>query len=110
MCVCVCVHMTHVCMCTHTSGHTTHVPTHHTRIHINKAFVMCVHVYVSACISLLPCRDGYSSTLQGLLDWAEVDLGFTELLFIQIGLCVMCMYQHASVRTHALIHINKTYA
>jgi len=32
--------------------------------------------------------DGYCSTVQGLLDWFEVDLGFTELLFIQIGLCV----------------------
>ena len=28
--------------------------------------------------------DGYCSTLQGLLDWFEVDLGFTEPLFIQI--------------------------
>jgi len=35
--------------------------------------------------------DGYSSTVQGLLDWFEVDLGFTELLFIQIHLCVMCV-------------------
>ena len=32
--------------------------------------------------------DGYCSTVQGLLDWFEVDLGFTELLFIQIDLCV----------------------
>jgi len=36
--------------------------------------------------------DGYHSTVQGLLDWFEVDLGFTELLFIQIGLCVMCVF------------------
>ena len=28
--------------------------------------------------------DGYCSTVYGLLDWFEVDLGFTELLFIQI--------------------------
>ena len=34
--------------------------------------------------------NGYCSTVQGLLDWFEVDLGFTELLFIQIDLCVMC--------------------
>jgi len=27
--------------------------------------------------------DGYCSTVQGLLDWFEVDLGFTELSFIQ---------------------------
>ena len=38
------------------------------------------------------CLDGYCSTVQGLLDWSEVDLGFTELLFIQIGLCVMCVF------------------
>ena len=36
--------------------------------------------------------DGYCSTVQGLLDWFEVDLGFTELLFIQIGLCVMNVF------------------
>jgi len=36
--------------------------------------------------------DGYCSTVQGLLDWFEVDLGFTELLFIQIDLCVMCAF------------------
>jgi len=36
--------------------------------------------------------DGYCSTVQGLLDWVEVDLGFTELLFIQIDLCVMCVF------------------
>jgi len=38
------------------------------------------------------CRtflDGYCSTVQGLLDWFEVNLGFTALLFIQIDLCVM---------------------
>ena len=32
--------------------------------------------------------DGYCSTVQGLLNWFEVDLGFTELLFIQIDLHV----------------------
>ena len=36
--------------------------------------------------------DGYCSTVQGLLDWFEVDLGFTELLFIQIDLCVTCVF------------------
>jgi len=34
--------------------------------------------------------DGHCSTVQGLLDWFEVDLGFTELSFIQIDLCVLC--------------------
>ena len=32
--------------------------------------------------------DWYCSTVQGLLDWFELNLGFTELLFIQIDLCV----------------------
>jgi len=36
--------------------------------------------------------DGYCSTVQGLLDWVEVDLGFTELSFIQIDLCVLCVF------------------
>jgi len=36
--------------------------------HMNKTFIF----------------DGYCSTVQGLLDWFEVDLGFTELSFIQI--------------------------
>ena len=36
--------------------------------------------------------DGYSSTVQGLLVWFEVDLGFTKLLFIQIDLCVLCVF------------------
>jgi len=39
-----------------------------------------------------PFLDGYCSTVQGLLDWFEVDLGFTELLFTQIDLCVMCVF------------------
>jgi len=36
--------------------------------------------------------DGYCSTVQGLLDWFEVDFGFTKLLSIQIDLCVMCVF------------------
>jgi len=41
--------------------------------------------------------DGYCSTVQGLLDWFEVDLGFTELLFIQIDLCVMGVFEEMGV-------------
>ena len=36
--------------------------------------------------------DGYYSSVQGLLDWFEVDSEFTELLFIQIDLCVMNVF------------------
>jgi len=31
--------------------------------------------------------DGYCSTVQGLLDWYVVNLGFTRLLFIRTDLC-----------------------
>ena len=62
---------------------------------------------VAVCCSVLQCvavccsvgtvqlhtpLDGYCSTLQGLLDWFEVDLGFTELLFIQTKACVLCVF------------------
>jgi len=46
--------------------------------------------------------DGYCSTVQGLLDWFEVDLGFTELLFIQISLCVVCVFTATSLRLSVL--------
>ena len=39
-----------------------------------------------------PFLDGYCSTVQGWLDWTEVDLGFTKLLFIQTDLSVMCVF------------------
>jgi len=35
---------------------------------------------------------GTVALYRGLLDWFEVDLGFTELLFIQIDLCVVCVF------------------
>ena len=51
---------------------------------------MAKETYISGSASLL---NGYCSTVQGLLDWFEVDLGFAELLFIQISLCVVCVLQ-----------------
>ena len=58
--------------------------------------LLSLHVYESLCMCTRASDvwstslDVYCSTAQGLLDWCEVDLGFTELLFIQIILCVMC--------------------
>ena len=62
---------------------------------------VCVY-FVRACfcvresdppkVCIIRFFDGYCSTVQGLLDWFEADLGFTELLFIQIGLCVLCVF------------------
>jgi len=69
---------------------------------------MCVYVCVCVCVCVCACAcvcvyirslrflDWYCSTVQGLLDWFEVDLGFTEFLFIQIDLCVICVY----IRSH----------
>jgi len=57
--------------------------------------------------------DEYCSTAQGLLDWFEVDLGFTELLFIQIDLCVLrSRLKHVryyfSCNTYIAFHVHKT--
>ena len=61
-------------------------------------------ISLSLSLSLFVCQeytflDGDCSTVQGLLDWFEVDVGFTELLFIQIGLCVVCVFVRMS-RVH----------
>jgi len=49
--------------------------------------------YLSLFLSLYHSfLDGYCSTVQGLLDWFEVDTGFPELFFFfQIDLCVLCV-------------------
>jgi len=68
---------------------------------IKKKSALCailhMHVYICACLFVCityVCTffDGYCSTVQGLLDWFEVDLGFTKLSFIQIDLCVLCVF------------------
>ena len=53
---------------------------------------VCIFAYMIVCMYACIALDGYCSTVQGLLDWFEVDLGFTELLFIQIDLCVLCVF------------------
>ena len=61
--------------------------------HINMYMYVYVYTY-SLCgmLDMSSFLDGYCSTVQGLLDWFVVDQGFTELLFIQIDLCVMCVF------------------
>ena len=43
-------------------------------------------MYVRYQVMTMGCSssflDGYCSAVQGLLDWFEADLGFTEILFI----------------------------
>ena len=57
------------------------------------------YLWVCVCLTHI-FLDGYCSIVQGLLDWFEVDLGFTELLFIQIDLCVLCvLHTHGNMET-----------
>jgi len=61
-----------------------HISTHICVTHLER--IMPLKCMYLTCISHT-FLDGYCSTLQGLLDWFEVDLGFTELL------CVSYVYQ-----------------
>jgi len=69
----------------------------HRYIYISIRTHTCINVSKDAAIDVI-CNtdffflDGYCSTVQGLLDWFEVDLGFAELSFIQIDLCVLCVF------------------
>jgi len=53
--------------------------------------------------------DGYCSNVQGLLDWFEVDLGFTELSFIQIDLCVLCVLVDFFYISRHFMYVNALY-
>ena len=57
-----------------------------------SALCVCYSTSTVSSHSVSSCFDGYCSTVQGWLDWCEVDLGFAELSFIQIGLCVPCVF------------------
>ena len=74
-------------MCAYTLLHAYYSPYITTTLHIS--IYLLLNIYPCIYHSYL---DGYCSTVQGLLDWFEVDFGFTELLFIQIDLCVMCVF------------------
>ena len=43
------------------------------------------------CFCNNACHDGYCSTVQGLLDWFEVDLGFPELFLFRL-ICVLSVF------------------
>jgi len=54
---------------------------------------------------LIAFLDGYCSTLQGLLDWFEVDLGFPVLVLFRL-ICVFCVclfLSHSLSRTHTYL-------
>jgi len=57
--------------------------------HLHNPFTNVTFTRVMWLISIchptcVTCVDGHCSTVQGLLDWFEVDLGFSELLFVSI--------------------------
>ena len=95
----------HTHHCTYTvTAHTQSLHMHSHCVHciqlqsyIHTQYAETVYVQVSR-----PFFDGYCSTVQGLLDWFEVDLGFTELSFIQIDLCVLCMYRSPALYTYTV--------
>ena len=71
VCMCVCVH---VCVC---------------------ALACLLHVFCGMCGMLMKSGvtffDGYCSTVQGLLDWFEVDLGFTRaFIYSNRFVCSVC--------------------
>ena len=61
-----------------------HTATHCNTLQLTATYCnTATHYWVLRLIvSWLTSVDGYCSTVQGLLDWFEVDLGFTELSFI----------------------------
>ena len=115
MCMCVYVYKTYIYLyinifsCTHIHAYTY--------IHMCVCiYILSVYIYsgrsrYSICmiIRLLMGTaafvDGYCSTLQGLLDWFGVDLGFTELSFIQIDLCVLCVFVLYYISQFQILHM-----
>jgi len=63
----------------------------------------CIHIHYILCTCMYPIYTFLAelflmgTTVQGLLDWFEVDLRFTELSFIQIDLCVRCDFVYMYV-------------
>ena len=51
----------------------------------------CILLLAVTKLCTLAFLDGYCSTVQGLLDWFEVDLGFTKIFFSSL-ICVLCVF------------------
>jgi len=84
-------------------------------IHMSQAVCTCTQDFVCEPHDMHSFLDGYCSTLQGLLDWFEVDLRFTKLLFIQTDLCVnpttrTFLYMYTCIYIHIICHIFARYS
>jgi len=88
----------------------THANAHsYTLTHTHLLCLSLSHTHHSVSLSQTHTFvDGYCSTVQGLLDWFEVDLGFSELLFIEIDMCVLCdfvLYSRVSLSSCPFLDI-----
>jgi len=125
-----CIHMCiHVYTCTHAvGGLRTHTCVLFTQLLFAASAIIYMYIYVYTFIFkhvhvyikelVYTFVDGYCSTVQGLLDWFEVDLGFTELsnsyctltgikeLVYTHTVChvytTTCVYKRVSVHTHSV--------
>jgi len=108
---CVCIHLyVYIYTSTYQSMHMSSVYIWYTHTYsyvILYAYIscMCLCAYFRCICLVYTFFDGYCSTVQDLLDWFEVDLGFAELSFIQIDLCVLCLVYTSDIRTHIHIHM-----
>ena len=93
-------HERYLLPCAHSRDHLLYTGVYAFRVFFFLFALFCLPLLVLGIVST-PFLDGYCSTVQGLLDWFEVDLGFTELLVIQIDLCVMCVFVLGIVSTPA---------
>ena len=66
--------------------------THVSHINVSQISLSLISLCLVTRITLFFFLIGHCSTVQGLLDWFVVDLGFIELSFIQIDLCVLCVF------------------
>ena len=63
---------------------------------LTQIYVSLMFAWIHVCICTFPLvyfafLDGYCSAVQGLLDWFEVDLGFTKLCLFRF-ICVLYVY------------------
>jgi len=88
VCLCVrdCVRV-YVCICVY-----THIRRDRGTYSCIRQSDICVytHIYTCMCVYKHVFLEGYCSTVQGLLGWFEVDLGFTSFRLFRL-ICVFCV-------------------
>jgi len=75
-------------------------------LHMNMHPYVCIQIriYGHASIFFWKKIDGYCSTVQGLLDWFEVDLGFSwAFIYSNRFVCSVCMYTNTHLWTYMYV-------